>query len=64
MQCLIASTLRPSMSALGHKRTYAAQKGMSALPPKADIRGTNKNVRSVAEADTGRLLDHLVGAPD
>jgi hypothetical protein len=27
----------PSMSALGHKRTFAAQKGMSALPPKADI---------------------------
>jgi hypothetical protein len=26
------------MSALGQKRTYAVQKGMSALPPKADIR--------------------------
>ena len=26
-----------AMSALGHKRTCAAQKGMSALPPKADI---------------------------
>ena len=25
------------MSALGHKRTFAVQKGMSALPPKADI---------------------------
>jgi hypothetical protein len=25
------------MSALGHKRTYAVQKAMSALPPKADI---------------------------
>ena len=25
------------MSALGHKRTFAAQKGMSALPPKADM---------------------------
>jgi hypothetical protein len=25
------------MSALGQKRTFAAQKGMSALPPKADI---------------------------
>ena len=25
------------MSALGHKRTCAVQKGMSALPPKADI---------------------------
>jgi len=26
------------MSALGQKQTYAAQKVMSALPPKADIR--------------------------
>jgi hypothetical protein len=25
------------MSALGHKRTFAVQKGMSALHPKADI---------------------------
>ena len=27
----------PPMSALGHKRTYAVQNGMSALPLKADI---------------------------
>jgi hypothetical protein len=26
------------MSALGHKRTFAVQKVMSGLPPKADIR--------------------------
>src|SRR5262245_5359759 len=26
------------MPALGHKRTFAVQKGMSALPPKADIK--------------------------
>ena len=26
-----------SMSALGQKQTYAVQKGMSALPEKADI---------------------------
>ena len=25
------------MSALGHKRTFAVQNGMSALPPKADV---------------------------
>jgi hypothetical protein len=30
--------LEAPMSALGQKRTYAQQKGMSALPPKADIR--------------------------
>jgi hypothetical protein len=33
------------MSALGHKRTYAAQQAMSALPPKADMRGAKTNVR-------------------
>ena len=26
-----------AMSALGHKRTFAVQKGMSALPPKATL---------------------------
>jgi hypothetical protein len=33
------------MSALGHKRTFAAQKGMSALPPKADMCGAQADVR-------------------
>jgi hypothetical protein len=32
------------MSALGHKRTFAVQKGMSALPPKADIREADWHV--------------------
>jgi hypothetical protein len=39
------------MSALGHKRTYAVQKGMSALPPIADIRGAKTNVCFVPIAD-------------
>src|SRR5215467_8554607 len=30
------------MSALGHERTYAVQKAMSALPPKADILSANR----------------------
>ncbi|MGA8419049.1 MAG: hypothetical protein WB691_04685, partial [Pseudolabrys sp.] len=34
-----------SMSALGHKQTFAAQKSMSALPPKADMCDANKDVR-------------------
>ena len=34
------------MSALGHKRTFAVQKGMSALPPKADIRMRLKGLLS------------------
>jgi hypothetical protein len=33
------------MSALGQKQTFAVQKGMSALPLKADICGANRNVR-------------------
>jgi hypothetical protein len=39
------------MSALGHKRTYAVQKAMSALPSIADIRGYDRNVRFVPIAD-------------
>jgi hypothetical protein len=40
------------MSALGQKRTFALQKVMSALPPKADISGRNWNVRYGPQADT------------
>jgi hypothetical protein len=36
---------RPDMSALGHKRTFAPQNTMSALPPKADVGGAIRNVR-------------------
>src|SRR6516164_5342880 len=32
-----SSYLTAAMSALGHKRTYAVQKGMSALHPKVDM---------------------------
>jgi hypothetical protein len=41
------------MSALGHKRTYAVQNGMSALLPIA-----------TAKADLLSLFDNLVGASD
>jgi hypothetical protein len=47
MRGLEASTLRPSMSALGHKQTFAARNGMSALPPKADMCGRSWDVRFV-----------------
>jgi hypothetical protein len=43
-----------SMSALGHKRTFAVQNGMSALPPKADIDGWSFHVRFVPIADIAR----------
>jgi hypothetical protein len=47
------------MSALGHKRTYAVQKGMSALPPKADMCAATGDVRFGPIADIvahGRIL--------
>jgi hypothetical protein len=39
------------MSALGQKPTYAMQKGMSALPPKADMCSALADVRFVPIAD-------------
>jgi len=39
------------MSALDHKQTLAMHKGMSALPPKADISGANRHVRFGPIAD-------------
>jgi hypothetical protein len=39
------------MSALGQKRTFAAQTGMSALPPKADMCSATRHVRFVPKAD-------------
>jgi hypothetical protein len=44
------------MSALGQKQTYAVQKGMSALPLKADIQEQLANVRFVPIADMARAL--------
>ena len=54
------------MSALGQKRTCAVQRGMSALPPKADMCGATRYVRFVPIADSctaakrNRYFDHLV----
>jgi hypothetical protein len=39
------------VSALGQKQTFAAQKGMFALPPIADIAGGDQHVRFVPQAD-------------
>src|SRR6476661_912840 len=65
------------MSALGQKQTFAVQKGMSALPPKADMCDATRDVRFVPKADiepsltacpgwlsravNGRSSRHLVG---
>jgi hypothetical protein len=43
------------MSALGHKRTFAVQNGMSALPPKADMCGALAHVCFVPIADIEEL---------
>jgi hypothetical protein len=51
----------PLMSALGHKRTYAPQKAMSALPPIIDC--VFRHVCIGPKADIGRYsFDHFVGA--
>ena len=51
------------MSALGQKQTFAVQKSMSALPPKADMCGALVHVRFVPIADIAVLFDHLVRNP-
>jgi Domain of unknown function DUF120 len=43
------------MSALGQKQTFAQQKVMSALPPKADMCSAKRDVRFVPIADIGLL---------
>jgi hypothetical protein len=50
------------MSALGQKQTCAAQKVMSALPPKADIGAAQINVRFVPIADIAALAGTAIGA--
>ena len=49
------------MSALGHKRTFALQKVMSALTPKADMCSAQGDVRLVPIADIApKLFDYLI----
>jgi hypothetical protein len=48
------------LSALGQKQTPALQKGMSALPPKADMCGATSNVGYGPIADIGLIFDHLM----
>jgi len=51
------------MSALGQKQTFAAQKGMSALHPKADMCAAIADVCFGPITDmASRLFDQLVGA--
>ena len=52
------------MSALGQKQTCAAQKGMSALPPKADMCGAQAACLLCAKSRHSPSFDHLVGAAE
>ncbi|MGA7334224.1 MAG: hypothetical protein WBX77_21205, partial [Pseudolabrys sp.] len=45
---------RTQTSALGHKRTFATQKGMSALPPKAGMCSATRYDRFLPIADIGK----------
>ena len=49
------------MSALGHKQTYAVQKGMSALPPIADMCSAIGHVCFGPKADMPTLFYYLIG---
>ena len=49
------------MSAMGQKRTFAVQKGMSALPLKADMCGAARDVRFGPIADIASSFNHSVG---
>ena len=55
--CIWGLAAAEAMSALGHKRTYAVRKRMSALPQKADMCGATRDVRFVPIAD----ITHLRG---
>jgi hypothetical protein len=48
---LRSSNSEPLMSALGQKQKFSKVCAMSALPPKADISGRDRNVRFVPKAD-------------
>ena len=51
------------MSALGHKRTFAVQNGMSALPPKADMCGATRLCPLCANSGHSRGVIEKMAAP-
>ena len=52
-----------TMSALGHKRTFAVQNGMSAVTPKADMCSARAHVRFVPIADILKFEIRFSRAP-
>jgi hypothetical protein len=55
MVILRGNNPEPPMSALGQKQTSRLVEGMSALPPKADIRRHDQHVRFVPKANIASL---------
>ena len=53
-----------AMSALGQKQTFAVQKVMSALPPKADMCGATRYVCFVPIADMCSAKGHVCFSPE
>ena len=51
------------MSALGHKQTFGSFIAMSAIPPKADIRQRDLDVRFVPTADIRCFIRSPSGHP-
>ena len=49
----VCAIRRSAMSALGQKQTLVHVRVMSALPPKADIDQSSRDVRFVPKADMG-----------
>jgi hypothetical protein len=64
MQTITRQTFRNAilMSALGQKPTYAVQKAMSSLPPKADMCAAKANVRYGPKADIISFDDFVGGS--
>jgi hypothetical protein len=59
----ISDGLTEAMSALGHRRTFAPQEAMSALPPKADICSALPHVRFGPKADICSAPTHVRFTP-
>jgi hypothetical protein len=51
------------MSALGQKQTCAAQKGMSALPPKADMCGALPALTAIESNQAQRMIELAFDIP-
>ena len=63
LQVCLQGNPEPLMSALGHKRTYAVQNVMSALPSKADMPGAARGVCFGPIADVASAAQNARALP-